>query len=41
MSQGFRLVREQKHDVARLGLGLEQLPAQARPVHRVPVLATF
>ena len=32
---------EQKHDVARLGLGLEQLPAQARPVHRVRVLATF
>jgi hypothetical protein len=41
MSQGFRLVREQKHDVARLGLSLEQLPAQARPVHRVRVLAAF
>src|SRR3954447_21303652 len=39
--QGFRLVREQKHDVARLGLSLEQLPAQARPVHRVRVLAAF
>src|SRR3954464_10042095 len=41
MSQCFRLVRKQKHDVARLGLSLEQLPAQARPVHRVPGLATF
>src|SRR4051812_17344363 len=41
MSQGFRLVAEQTHDVARLGLSLEQLPAQARPVHRVRVLAAF
>src|SRR3954451_8265798 len=40
-SRRLGLVREQKHEVARLGLGLEQLPAQARPVHRVPVLATF
>src|SRR3954447_2913690 len=41
MSKSFRLVREQKHDVARLGLGLEQRPAQARAVHRVRVLATL
>src|SRR3954453_3690145 len=41
MSQGFRLVRDQKHEVARLGLSLEQRPAQARPVHRVRVLAAF
>src|SRR5215207_3004096 len=40
MSERFGLVREQKHDVARLGLSLEQLPAQARTVHRVRVLAT-
>src|SRR5215211_2956454 len=41
MGERFGLVREQKHDVACLGLGLEQLSAQARPVHRVPVLAPF
>src|SRR5215207_8740780 len=40
MSERFGLVREQKHDIARLGLSLEQPPAQARPVHRVRVLAT-
>src|SRR5918997_1224637 len=40
MSERLGLVREQKHDIARLGLSLEQLPAQARPVHRVRVLAT-
>src|SRR4051812_18436180 len=41
MGERFGLVREQKHDVTRLGLRFEQRPAQARPVHRVPVLATF
>src|SRR5215207_3382093 len=40
MSERFGFVREQKHDIARLGLSLEQPPAQARPVHRVRVLAT-
>ena len=40
MSERFGLVREQKHDIARLGLSLEQPPAQTRPVHRVRVLAT-
>lgn len=35
MSERFGRVREQKHDIARLGLSLEHLPAQARPVHRV------
>src|SRR3954471_20688271 len=41
MSEGFGLVREQKHDVARLGLRFEQLPAQARPVHGIRILAAF
>src|SRR3954469_8231152 len=41
MGQGFGLVREQKHDIARLGLCLEQLPAQAGAVHGVRVLAAF
>src|SRR3954469_2119862 len=41
MGQGFGLAAEQKHDVACLSLSLEQLPAQARPVHRVRVLAAF
>src|SRR5215210_1132383 len=41
MGERFGLVAEQKYDVARLGLGFEQLPAQARPVHRVCVLAAF
>src|SRR5215212_697267 len=40
MSERFGRVREQKHDIARLGLSLEQPPAQARQVHRVRVLAT-
>src|SRR4051812_30937117 len=39
MGEGFGLVAEQEHDIARLGLGFEQLPAQARPVHSVRVLA--
>src|SRR5215211_986394 len=41
MGERFGLVREQKHDVARLGLGFEQLSAQARAIYSVPVLATF
>src|SRR6185312_16987468 len=41
MGEGFGLVPEQKHDVTRLGLRFEQLPAQARPVHGVRVLAAF
>ena len=41
MGEGFGLVAEQEHDVARLGLGFEQLSAQARPVHGVGVLPTF
>src|SRR5215204_7779594 len=41
MGQRFGLVAEQKHNVARLGLGFEQRPAQARTVHRVRVLAAF
>src|SRR5215210_8170646 len=41
MGERFGLVREQKHDVTRLGLSLEQLPAQARPVDGVGVLPTF
>src|SRR3712207_2991323 len=38
MGQRFGLVGEQKHDVARLSLSLEQLSAQARPVQSIPVL---
>src|SRR3954471_20958545 len=41
MGEGFGLVAEQEHAVARLGLCLEQLSAQARPVHGVGVLPTF
>src|SRR3982750_4764729 len=41
MGQGFRLVAKEKHDVARLGLSLEQLSAQARPVHSVPILTSL
>src|SRR5215207_9336017 len=41
MGERFGLVAEQKHDVARLGLGFEELSAQARPVHGVRVLAAF
>src|SRR5689334_25098525 len=41
MRQRFGLVREQKHDVAHLGLRFEQLPAQARPIHGIRILATF
>src|SRR3954465_15932983 len=41
MGQGFRLVREQKHDVAGLGLSLEQLSAQARPIHSAPILTSL
>src|SRR5215203_6403217 len=41
MGEGFGLVREQKHDVTRLGLCLEQHPAQARPVHGIRILAAL
>src|SRR4051794_17184570 len=41
MGEGFGLVAEQEHDVARLGLCLEQLSAQARPVHGVRILAAL
>src|SRR3954447_19919011 len=41
VGERFGLVAEQEHDVARLGLGFEQLSAQARPVHGVGVLPTF
>src|SRR4051794_28220881 len=41
MGQGFRLVANEKHDVAGLGLSLEQLSAQARPIHGVPILAAL
>src|SRR4051794_41930985 len=41
MGEGFGLVAEQEHDVARLGLCLEQLSAQARPVHGIRVLAAL
>src|SRR3954449_389202 len=41
MGEGFGLVAEQEHDVARLGLGFEQRSAQARPVHGVRVLASL
>src|SRR3954453_1325564 len=41
MGERFGLVCEQKHDVARLGLSLEQLPVQARPVHGIRILATL
>src|ERR1051325_5180746 len=35
MGERLGLVREQKHDVARLSLGREPLSASARPVHRI------
>jgi hypothetical protein len=38
MGEGFGLVAEQEHDVARLGLGFEPLSAQARTVHSVRIL---
>src|SRR3982751_574294 len=41
MGEGFGLVAERQHDVARLGLCLEQLSAQARPVHGVRILAAL
>ena len=41
MGERFGLVAEQKHDVARLGLSLEQRPAQAGAVHGVRILAAF
>src|SRR4051812_22791679 len=41
MGEGFGLVAEQEHDVARLGLCLEQLSAQARAVHGIRILAAL
>src|SRR3954471_8617677 len=41
MGERFGLVREQKHNVTRLGLGFEQLPAQAGAIYSVRVLTTF
>src|SRR3954454_4231732 len=41
VGEGFGLVCEQERDGARLGLSLEQLSAQALPVHGVGVLPTF
>src|SRR3954468_5120093 len=41
MGQGFSLVAKEKHDVAGLGLSLEQLSAQARTVHSVPILTSL
>src|SRR5829696_4339444 len=41
MGQGFRLVAKEKHDVAGLGLSLEQLSAQARPIHSVLILTSL
>src|SRR5215211_7190817 len=41
MGQGFRLVAKEQHDVAGLGLSLEQLSAQARPIHSVPILTSL
>ena len=41
MGKRFGLVCEQKDDVARPGLGFEQLSAQARPVHSVRILPPF
>ena len=41
VGERFGLVAEQQHDVARLGLRLQQLAAQAGAVHRVGVLPTL
>ncbi len=41
MGERFGLLAEEQPDIARLGLGFEQLPAQARPVHRVRILASL
>ncbi len=41
MGERFGLVAEEQPDIARLGLGFEPLPAQARPVHRVRILASL
>src|SRR5215207_4708244 len=41
MGERFGLVAEQKHDVARLGLRLEQLSAQAGAIYSVLILAAF
>src|SRR3954452_7236823 len=41
VGEGFGLVTKEQHNVHRLGLGFEQLSAQARPVHGIGVLPTF
>src|SRR3954453_12317808 len=41
MGERFGLVAEEQHDVARFGLGFEQLPAQAGAIYSVRVLTTF
>src|SRR5215211_3601750 len=41
MGEGFGLVCKQKHDVTRLGLSLEQHPAQARAIYSVRILAAL
>ena len=41
MRQRFGLVCQQKHEIARAGLSLEQHPAQAGAIYRVRILAAF
>src|ERR687889_1243105 len=41
MGQRLRLIAEQEHDIARLGLRLQELAAQASAVHGVSVLAAL
>src|ERR687889_674122 len=41
MGQCLRLIAEQEHDIARLGLRLQELAAQASAVHGVCVLAAL
>src|SRR3982751_2471589 len=41
MGEGFGLVAEQQHAVPGLSLRFEQLPAQARPVHGIRILAAL
>src|SRR3954466_1013330 len=41
MGEGFGLVAEQEHAVARLGRSLERFSAQARPVHGIRILAAL
>src|SRR3954452_403924 len=41
MGERFGLVAEEQHDVPGLSLRFEQLPAQARPVHGIRILAAL